>query len=353
MALPTMQEAVVPLLAPPCPADVIGADGSPKLGVFRGTPQTVRLEAWASPLARLLRQKRWQYVAVVGSDLIAAVAVAHLGYVGLSFVVVWDRRERRWYEAEALSPLALGIRADGPPADAFFGYQGARGEVTMRSAAGERLVSANFRGDFPGGAEAVQLELELKSPGHAFEPLTCVSKLRPRGLNVTHKAAGLQVRGELRLGTKVLAIEPDRHTALLDWSRGFPPYRTAWNWAIGAGRAAGGARIGFNLCAGFNDAVETENVLWLDGQLHRLGPVEFDVPSVDSKAPWTIRSRDAAVNLRFEPEATRAADENFLLVRSRYREPVGAFTGYLPGPGGTPIEIDAVPGVAEDHLARW
>lgn len=339
------------LAAAPCPAHLFDERGRPKLGVFRGTPVTAAVERWASWLGRLFRQKRWQYTAVAGKDLVAAAAVAHLGYVGLAFVLVWDRRNRRWFESEALTPLALGIRADGPPGESRFTYRGEQGELTMRSSGGERMVQAQFKGNFPSGVEVVQFDWVL--PGSAFEPLTCVSELSGGGINVTHKAAGLPVGGVVRLGTEVVTLERGTHVAMLDWSRGFPPRRTAWNWAMAAGRAIGGTPLGLNLCFGYNDAVETENVVWLDGQLHRLGPVRFSIPEGESAAPWTITSAAGDVDLTFEPETGRSADENFILVQSRYRQRIGTFTGRILGPRGVPIDLDGLPGVTEDHRALW
>jgi hypothetical protein len=54
-------------------------------------------------------------------------------------------------------------------------------------------------------------------------------------------------------------------------------------------------------------------------------------------------------DLAFDAEATRERADNLLLVRSRYRQPFGAFSGQLPG-GAT---LAAGYGVMEEHQAWW
>ena len=53
--------------------------------------------------------------------------------------------------------------------------------------------------------------------------------------------------------------------------------------------------------------------------------------------------------LAFKAEATRARNENRLIVRSRYRQPFGTFSGQLPGG----ITLASGYGVMEDHEVWW
>ena len=56
----------------------------------------------------------------------------------------------------------------------------------------------------------------------------------------------------------------------------------------------------------------------------------------------------AATRLDFAAESEHARDENFLLIRSRYRHRFGTFSGSLDG-----IELAAGLGVMEEHDAVW
>jgi hypothetical protein len=199
--------------------------------------------------------------------------------------------------------------------------------------------------------QAPELRLELELDG-APTPLTAVSDVGhgARLPGATVKQAGLHARGEVLLDGRRLSIEHAR--ACVDWTEGFFPRHTRWQWATGAGDSTGGVPVGFNLALGVHDgARHSENALWVEGAPAALPPVKFQV--TPGRAPWTVRSADGAVDLRFRPRAERTEDVNLGLVSSRYRQPFGHFEGRIRDARGREVELDGVPGVAEDHDAIW
>jgi hypothetical protein len=100
----------------------------------------------------------------------------------------------------------------------------------------------------------------------------------------------------------------------------------------------GGERVGWNLVSGVNDAATgSERAVWVDGEAFEPPPVEF--------APDLSRVGE----LRFSEWSAREDRTNVLLVRSRYRQPFGTFSGTLPGG----LELDQGYGVMEEHDAYW
>jgi hypothetical protein len=77
--------------------------------------------------------------------------------------------------------------------------------------------------------------------------------------------------------------------------------------------------------------------VWVDGVAAETAPARFDADLTGIGA------------LRFSAEATREQRQNLLLVRSRYRQPFGTFSGELPGG----IELADGYGVMEDHDVWW
>lgn len=66
----------------------------------------------------------------------------------------------------------------------------------------------------------------------------------------------------------------------------------------------------------------------------------------------SLAGRRARLGLDVSPVGVRQADENLVLVRSRYVQPIGRFHGTLPGPDGEAVAVSLV-GVTEDHEAVW
>jgi Protein of unknown function (DUF2804) len=121
--------------------------------------------------------------------------------------------------------------------------------------------------------------------------------------------------------------------ALLDESAGRHPRHTSWLWSAGAGVAASGAPVVWNLVAGMHPG---ENTVWVDGEPHAVEPPEFD-------------GLRGVAGLTFHAQATRARREDWLVIASDYEQPFGTFSGELPVAG----RLREAWGVMERHEARW
>src|SRR5215471_15004805 len=84
---------------PTAPESMLSSDGFPCLGTYRGTVREVDLRglrgSYQVPLLwRPFKHKRWQYISVTTSELIAAFAIADLTYTANAFAVVVHLGER-------------------------------------------------------------------------------------------------------------------------------------------------------------------------------------------------------------------------------------------------------------------
>lgn len=162
----------------------------------------------------------------------------------------------------------------------------------------------------------------------------------PGGIaNCTHKSHGLTARGSARVGSEV--VQFDGSVGAVDHTSGLLARDTAWRWASAA-------RLGtaINLVEGFHEPLE--NAVWRDGQITPLPAVDFRRDPVDPMATWSIRAGDGSVDLLFTPEGIRSQDKNLGFAVSRWVQPIGTYTGTVLG-----ADIGELPGVLEDHIARW
>jgi hypothetical protein len=131
---------------------------------------------------------------------------------------------------------------------------------------------------------------------------------------------------------------------IVDDSAGRHPRETAWSWSAGVGTGAGGEALAWNLVDGVHDGEHgSERAIWIDGVPYEPPPVTFGTGLGE------VRSADGGLALRCAHEAVRRRDDNLILVRSRYEQPFGTFTGVLPGG----IVLAEGLGVMERHDARW
>jgi hypothetical protein len=241
--------------------------------------------------------KAWRYLGVFGPELMICVAGVRIGRARQSFWAVWDRQERRLHGTTWLS--AGGVRL-------------ARGaaEVTDGRAS---LALAFDEGD---GVETV-----------------CRSG---EGYGWTRKQGGVAVRGTVRLaGSAPRAIDA---RAVIDDTSAYYARHTSWRWCAGVGTDTEGRALAWNLVEGVNDPdAGSERTVWVDGVPCEVAPVAIS-PGLD-----------AVGALRFHPEASREHRQNLLVVRSRYRQPFGTFSGTLPDGS----RLSEGYGVMEDHDVWW
>jgi Protein of unknown function (DUF2804) len=150
----------------------------------------------------------------------------------------------------------------------------------------------------------------------------------------TRKQALVPVRGKVTLDAAEFDIDD---VAFIDDSAGYHARHTAWRWSAGHGRLDDGRAVGWNLVTGVHDGEPSERTVWVDGEPHEVGAVDFadDLSGVG--------------DLRFNAWSERVDHTNLVLFRNHYRQPFGTFSGELPGG----LRLASGYGVMEEHDVRW
>jgi hypothetical protein len=242
-----------------------------------------------APLAAGRPLKRWRYVGVYRPDVMLCIGDARVAGI----------RQRWW--AVALPDGSL--------------FEG-RGRIRVHVGRAEQDVA---------------IELELRES----EGVEIVS---PHGGSWiwTRKQAGVPVRGQVRVAGRRFSLDGDY--GFVDESAGYHARHTAWRWSAGIGRAEDGRPVAWNLVDGVHDSLEySERTVLIDGEPHEVPPQAFaaDLSRVGE--------------LDFREWAAREARVNLGLMRNRYRQPFGEFSGLLPGG----LRLAEGYGVMEEHDVLW
>ena len=248
--------------------------------------------------------KRWTYVGVYTPEVMLCVGDARIGPV-----------PQRWW-AVALPGGEMHERTTfGSGGIAIGGY-------------GARAVRVRTR--------AVEIALELEEQGG----VEVLSPIGDRGYIWTRKQACVPVSGAVTIDGRRYEVAGDH--AFVDESAGYHARHTAWRWSAGIGTVDDGRRVGWNLVDGIHDGeLASERTVWLDGEPVAAAPVTFAENLSEIGSPDGL--------LHFEEWSSREHATNALLLRSRYRQPFGTFSGTLPGG----LALTEGYGVMEDHDVHW
>jgi hypothetical protein len=306
----------------PLPALVGGLEDGLWAGVVGSDPRD----------GRRGRTRRWSYAAAGAPDVAVGAAVVDLGIASTAFAWCLADDQLLTWEAKGIPRLSARVGTTSATSAGFRG-RGARVAIGPDGA---------LRVDVPvdGGRLTAHVDVD------ADQPAVCVTPTPGGGWNVTQKAAGERARIHVTTPTSQFAV---RGGTWRDWTLGAQDRDTTWRWAAGAGHADDGRRVGLNVSTGMNELVG-EDVVWWDGVPYPLD-VRVLAPTGDRFAgDWEVAGPGWGITL--DSAGARAADEDLWLVRSRYVQPVGTFTGTLPDPDGMAVPVTLV-GVTEDHAARW
>jgi hypothetical protein len=310
-----------------------------QLGVYRTPFSEIAMSTRGWKRYRL---KEWHYASFTTDDWFVALGLVQLGYVANLFAYAVDRtRVSRAVEHGILSPLGRALS---------FAPSSVSGSTRWESRDARVSIAANDGFD-------VELDLPLgkerlvgRARVEARESLAMLHRLGPRRVAYTHKAAGWPASGELSLGGNPIVL--DGGLAASDWTRSQANRVTEWKWVSVSGTLDDGTAVGLNLSAQVYEderGHSVENALFVDGRVHPLSGVRFDVPSRPERDRWHIKSMEGnEVDLAFEPFGAREEHTNFGLVRTDFIQPYGRFVGTVCG-----RDFTGLFGVVETHLSVW
>lgn len=328
---------------------VIGQDGQPCFGHYATPPTELGLERFvyrtvmdkpASALRKYLHFKQFQFVSLSHPDWQIGIAIADIRYLASAFCYFYDRKTGQLDELELLKPFSLGARMSPSPV---------QGEARISGKQHISLTLQQYNWQVRLSGALLQGEFSLNGAADA-SPLALCTPTGYTGWTYTQKHNALTVNGTLSYRGKPLDL-----TAALagyDFSAGFMRRETSWRWgSISAVLPQG--RFGLNLACGVNETGTTENGLWLNGQWQSLPPVAIALNRQQPEAPWQYRDDSGRIALQFTPQQVRQQKLNLGILASNFRQYCGFFCGEITLANGEKLTLQQVPGLAEDHFARW
>ena len=295
-----------------------------------------------------LRKKRWNFWNWIEPGFVFSVTLADLDYASLCATFFVDFETRR---VSAGTWIGLPGRFEMPE----------HVERSVRFRAGavsyENLVDGDthrvaFRAPTRGG-DPIDAELVVASPPDQ-ESLNVVVPWTSQRFQLNSKHNTLPTSGRIRLGERSYEVDPERCHAVQDWGRGVWPRRAFWNWGVCTG-VQDGRRIGVNLGAKWTTGTgSNENGILIDGRLHKvMEDLRWDYDPSSDAGPWRVRSEHShAIDLTLSPRYPHRSRTNLGVVTSGGVCSFGTWSGSV-SVGGERIEIDRLPGWAEEFAHRW
>jgi len=287
------------------------------------------------------QNKRWDYWAVLGGDVVVSAVYSNVDYLGLADV--W------WADLTTGTSGGHGIvgAADG------FELPERPGTAPLRVARDGLELSitddasgTHLRAIWPAGRLDVFVELPA---GH--ESLNVVIPWSDALFNFTSKHQARPATGELVVGDDRRAING---WGVLDVGRGRWPSEITWNWGGGAGRA-GDHVVGLQIGGKWTEGTGfTENGVIVDGRLHKIGrELQWEYDWNAPMQPWRVSDPGGQLDVVLTPRFDKHSKATGRKRGSETHQVLGTWTGSLRTDDGRVLEFEGLQGFAEEARQNW
>jgi len=299
------------------------------------------------------RTKRWDYWAIQTEEIIVAITVADIDYLGLVTLEWIEPESHRTGGRSVTIPLGRGVSLPDKPATGRLDFDGRNLGMSIVYEDGSTELLAHWKEKH---GRSGSLSVTVAEPeGH--ESLNVVIPWSSTQFQFTSKHQARPAIGSFTAEGHTIEIGGSAGEAwgILDVGRGRWPYRTTWNWGGGSGYASSGELIGFQVGGKWTDGAGfTENGVIIDGRLIKIGEdLEWIYDWDNPLDPWQVRNTDGTLDVTLAPVHDRHANLNLGVLKNEVHQVFGRWSGRVPdGTRGSLSIIDML-GFAEEARSRW
>lgn len=315
-----------------------GVEISEYFGRYIGNPVEIETQKWdklAFYQNRYLQRKGWVFVSYIIEEFICSIAIVDAGYLGNAFIYLFDRQEGILHEEKIIVPFAFPLNFK-PSLNAQWKLKSFSQIWELRS--DKNSIQLSYSGKKIKG----EIDLKISQPG-----LNVISHSIGRPFHYTYKNMGLESNISIKVNNKT--YQSFGNNANIDFSFGYPPRTTTWNWASLIGSTEDGIPVCINLVAEFNNGLE--NVLWFGKDIQFLSQSIFKYSNSINQNKVQIETADETLKINFYCEGARKETIDVGFLKSDFVQPFGRFDGvYLHKGEATNIKGY---GLLEEHTAIW
>ena len=326
------------------PGPVLDEKGRPNPGyathsILKYDRRAIKAPPW--------RIKEWDYYQVSDKSHCLQFTIGHAAYAGMVSVMLFDfQKGEVLAQKEQFLVLPFGSlhMPEDTETDHALAYEKKGIDMRFTVTGDPRRLTCRWE-DFE-----ADILLTRQNP-HSLV-ISVPFDESPRAFYYNDKINCMTAEGAVRYGDGEYRFDPSEAFGLLDWGRGVWPFHNEWYWSNGTG-TVDGKIFGFNLGCGFgNTSTASENILFYDGQAHKLGEVSFTLGD-DYMEPWHLQDKEGRLDLTLTPVYDRTTRTKVVWVDNVCHQMFGEFSGKAVLDDGTELKIENVTAFAEHAVNNW
>ncbi len=290
------------------------------------------------------RRKEWELYRLCNSRFCFEVLYGHIAAVGFARVALTDMATGETVKTQKLRPFPN----DSMDLD-FSGGQ----PHTVKYEDKDLYLSINNDGQtrrIRVRSDRFEADISCHDGGDAI--VTTIPFRLRREFLYDYKKVFPDLAGKIQMYRNNMVMDGETFMVLRS-TRAVLPYTHEWIWCAGATETTGDL-IALNLGEGpGRDGTPTDNALFVNGRLQKLGEVRFRFAREDLMKPWRITDDAGRLRLTFRPVLDHAEKVNVLLAHVRIHQVYGRLSGTVVSDDGQTYTIEDIPFFCERAVNRW
>ena len=269
----------------------------------------------------------------------------YLGYIGMSVLSLLDKKRstQTWTIPFSLGCFDLPKNSD----EGQIKLQGKKYFLNMAIMdGGVRMIKLGIPRF--GHHHSVRGQLVLTSPQEAESLVTHMPwRENKLAFRCSRRSPWYTVEGVVLFGTQELVFSKGNSWGIYEWNRGVRPRKDLRFWAAACGQYAErqlGISVGYDSA---DTTLGTENAFFLDGRIHKLDQVTFQINPSNWLLPWRFTSNDKRLEMTFNPHQERTDNRQMFFYSLKRRQICGTFSGKVILDDGSEFEFENIIGFAE------
>lgn len=288
-------------------------------------------KGWQSP--RRWQRKSWIFLGAYSPDIFVGFAIIDAGFLGKAFCYVYFPKTGKLLEHGIDRPFAFERDFDA--------------NLENHWSLGQyQILTKNGQMHFEFKGKKFQISLQCTNNEHGLSFL-CPSKGPKRPFHYTYK--NLLLPTDIKFTEKGQTQQFKQVHGSIDFSKGYPPKHTQWNWTSFLGTLEDGTPVGINLVDQFNQNME--NAVWIGTERILIGNVTYEYNKPLEQSLWKVQSVDGRLELQMTPNGSRKENINVKVLKSKFTQVFGSINGKILHQNQWKSLTGH--GVMEEHEAIW
>lgn len=327
--------------------DAIVKDGKSVFGAFDGPIKNLNIIDAKKPVSALLpgfakslRIREWEAYEICFDEGFVCGAIYDMGIAVFNILIFYDRATKKVVANQIFGAPRKCVNNSLIDSTNHLKTGAFEASINNQFQNGKVFIKADYA---PKSKKKISMAADIVFTSCAVPSITVM----PFGANrpVYTQKEFFKAEGKIKIGDREFTMN-ENSVGIIDDHKGYYPAHMHYDWLTGMGMSDG-KPLGFNLCKNQAESPEkySENLLWLNGELHLLPPVDFEHLE---NGNWRVFDEFGAVDILFEIDDAYTLNKGFGIHQTKYLAPYGNIKGFAKDLSGNKIILDGLVGMGED-----